>query len=213
VTVLYSKYFDLPLSQNVFHEYIKNFPADIKEKITRYRRWEDAHACMYGKLLLKKALVDFKLNCKLEDLKYSRNQRPYFDRSDFDFNISHSGNFIVCIVSNEMRLGIDVEEKKNIEIDDFESHFHKDEWDKIINSADVISSFYKYWTRKEALVKADGAGLSDSLKNIDLSKSSQQVIFNERTWLLREVVLAPGYKCSIASSQPIKTLKRVRVAN
>ncbi len=76
-----------------------------------------------------------------------------------DFNISHSGNRVVCILSTQGRVGIDLEETGDIAIDDFQSQFTTAEWAAITGSSMPLQTFYHYWTAKESLIKADGKGL------------------------------------------------------
>ena len=51
--------------------------------------WEDRHASLYGKLLLKKGLQDLGQDSSLTNLKFTEYNRPYLE-GKLDFNISSS---------------------------------------------------------------------------------------------------------------------------
>jgi 4'-phosphopantetheinyl transferase len=81
-----------------------------------------------------------------------------------EFNMSHSGELIYLVVANSRAVGIDVEKVQN----DFPVEmiardvFSKAEFDGLMALDPVLrlDSFFTCWTRKEALSKAKGNGLS-----------------------------------------------------
>ena len=68
------------LNEADFFKYLNLFPEEIKNRILRFKRWEDRQAGLYGKLLLKKGLEELGLDSGLIDLKYTQYGRPYLDR-------------------------------------------------------------------------------------------------------------------------------------
>ncbi|MEQ9404345.1 MAG: 4'-phosphopantetheinyl transferase superfamily protein [Cyclobacteriaceae bacterium] len=186
---------------------MSTIPQPMRSRILRLRKWQDVHACVYGKLLLKRILNDFDLDLPLEKLKYSEFQRPYFEVDGFDFNISHSNCCVVCAGSTETKLGVDIELMTEIHLDDLKSQFHPQEWRQVYYSEDKLSTFYRYWTRKEALIKADGRGLQISLAEIDVSKENIEVVIGETNWSLLDIDLMDKYKCALASTKSDLNLK------
>ena len=80
------------------------------------------------------------------------------------FNVSHSGKHGLIAVASEGRLGVDVEERtshRNMETL-IEAVFTPDERTELalIEGEDRHRAFFRLWTVKEALVKAEGTGLS-----------------------------------------------------
>lgn len=201
---LYWTRFENELSQERFAYELDQLPISMKDQILKFHRWQDAHASLFGKLLLKKALEHLGLNLSLGALSYTNNKRPYWMSSDVDFNISHSGDYVVCLLSDEMRVGIDIEKVANLSaLTDFSSQFHEKEWKDIMQSENSLQTFYRYWTKKEALIKADGIGLNYNLKKIDLSDRNSVISLNDFTWFLREVDLSPLYNCAVATSKKL----------
>jgi len=197
LTALFHTYFDKPLSPDLFWSLTNQLPPDTISKIRKFHKWQDAHACLFGRLLLKEMLSTFSIDQDLSTLKYTNYQKPYFENSDFNFNISHSGNYVVCAGTNQSKLGIDIEEIKSINIQEFREQFHTVEWGQIKN-ADNLATFYKFWTMKEAIIKADGKGLSIPLNNLNVSNNSNQVIIDQAVWNLHEIYLDDDYICHMA---------------
>jgi len=80
------------------------------------------------------------------------------------FNLSHSGGMIVCAVAGASRVGVDVEDvnRESASTGLAERYFAP------VEAADVKrlrgdamrQQFFRYWTLKEAYIKADGRGLT-----------------------------------------------------
>lgn len=127
--------------------------------------------------ILRELLSSFLL-MEPKDITFSYNSygKPFvIDRintNSINFNVSHSGDHFVIVVSKNKELGIDIEEVKNI--DGFnsiaKSNFSSFEFSMICRGKtlnDQLLLFYKTWTQKEAVVKSIGIGL-----NIDLDQWS-----------------------------------------
>lgn len=105
----------------VYEKYFNYMPVEEKVKITRFRHWQDAQRCLLGKALLIEGLVDLGLSPHLvQDLKKSPDGRPYVtntQENNLDFNIAHAGKYVLCAVSTECRIGVDIEEIKPVDTD------------------------------------------------------------------------------------------------
>ena len=192
--LLYSTFFSHQLPQNQFLQYCSLLPVSEQEKVMRFKRWEDAHACLLGKLLLLQAIEGSGLS--LSDLKYTSFDKPYFD-APIDFNIAHSGNYVVCTVSDGVRVGVDIEQIKPIVLADFELVFTPNEWKHIHQSENQLSAFFHYWTRKEAVIKADGGGLNVDLLTIDTL--ADVVSLNSVNWHLQSIAIGQEYVLHLCS--------------
>jgi 4'-phosphopantetheinyl transferase len=198
----YYSYFKKPLPLGIFQNYLGLLPDSITSKILNLRNSRDRHGSLFGKLLLSRCLADFGLDSCLADLKYTRYNRPYLDLP-VDFNISHSENLVVCIASTTCAVGIDIEKISPVNLLDFDSQWTETERAVIKKSKVPELAFYYFWTRKEAVVKADGKGLSIPLKSIDVS--DDVVPLDGNIWFLSQAFLAPDYCCSIACNREITT--------
>jgi 4'-phosphopantetheinyl transferase len=97
--------------------------------------------------------------------------KPYLaNYPDCQFNISHSGNTLLVAVGNVIALGIDIEQAKPHRRDFtglVKKCFAEPEQTFWIQLPDCEKSaqFYRFWTRKEAFVKAVGRGVALGLQS------------------------------------------------
>jgi 4'-phosphopantetheinyl transferase len=87
------------------------------------------------------------------------------------FNLSHSADLAVLAVSPHYEIGVDIEEKKALQ-EDVAAHFFSAKERASLQEVPVdryLDHFYRCWTRKEAFVKAHGAGLSLPLDAFDVT--------------------------------------------
>jgi len=185
-----------------YQDYVEYLPEKLISRNKRYVRWQDKTANILGKFLLIEWLssnhYDPNILKEIESTKYGR---PYLPL-DIDFNISHSGDYVICAVSKDLKLGVDIEEVKNIDINSFKSVFTKDEYRLILESSDRISAFYKLWTIKESVIKAEGKGLSIPLKEIMILPDGYTSSIDDNKWFLKELNLDGNYLSYLAIASP-----------
>lgn len=127
------------------------------------------------------------------------------------FNLSHSGNIALYAMTLERGVGIDVEEMRS----DLpclrlaERYFSPREIAELKALPGNLQqeAFYNCWTRKEAYLKACGAGFSQSISAFDVSliPGSTAALLGHRTcpeevgrWRLADIPVAPGYRAALA---------------
>lgn len=95
-------------------------------------------------------------------IKKDENGKPKFqDIEGFHFNISHSGDWVICAFSN-YEIGIDIEKIDEVNLSIAKKYFNIDEYNVLLNinnSADKKSFFYTLWTLKESYLKNLGIGI------------------------------------------------------
>src|SRR5882757_3355721 len=111
---IYSIEYRDPVPADILNTLLERLPEDIRQKAGKFRRWQDAHACILGKHLLLTALRAEGFAGNLSGLQYTAHGRPHFTTGP-DFNISHSGNRVVCIIGRQGKVGIDLEEMRNMD--------------------------------------------------------------------------------------------------
>lgn len=202
-------HFKSKLSQSLFDEKLLILPAFLQTSIKKYRRWQDAHSSLFGKLLLLRGIESFGLEKNLNDLKFTQYGKPYFDDDDaICFNITHSGGFVLCAIGDEVdSLGVDIEQIKPINFVDFRNVWTDSEWDLICKQDERI--FYDFWTKKEAIIKAHGQGLSLNLREIDVRKS--EVLLNGNTYYLEVLNFSNEYSAHIAATKRLDRIDLVEV--
>jgi len=197
---IYSTIYTTPLSREILDPLLAVLPGDIAAKAGRYRLWQDAHACIFGRLLLAKAMQEEGRPVQLQQLQYTAYGRPYLSGAP-DFNISHSAHRVVCAIASEGRIGIDLEERRDLNIEDFRDQFSPEEWQAITQASEPLRIFYHFWTAKECLSKADGRGLNIPLAGLVIEEGKATRV-DGRSWHLQTIDHFPGYACHVASESP-----------
>lgn len=186
IILLYTQY-DHPLSSQLFDRYLNQLPQSLAYKVTSYRKWEDQQNTLFGKILLKKGLEMMgQPSSLLDTIRYNCFKKPFIV-GGIDFNVSHSGTRIAVVMSDSHRVGIDVENILPVDIVDFKTCWSDDEWQEITHSTKRYHTFYSLWTRKEAVVKAEGAGLNIPLRDVNVMQDS--VLLNDNCWHLKSLSL------------------------
>ena len=183
------------LTKAAFNKWMQLMPDFIQEKIEKFRNLQDAERSLIGNILLLQGLEQ--LECTqylLKNLKYTSFQKPYFDDL-ISFNISHSGDYVVCAISKTNIVGVDIEEMINIPIVDFEYLFAKEEWNEVLIAENKWEAFYILWAKKEAFLKAVGCGLSEPLNAVIIKNNA--INWQNKEWYLMDIQLGDAYKCYI----------------
>jgi len=198
------------LSNESWVNHFNSLPKKLQGKILRFRKWQDRQAGLYGKLLLRKALTGwgYDKNC-LENLKRTKYGRPFID-SNIDINISHSGEIVVCSVSENEKVGIDIEKIKPVELSNFKKYISPEKWKEINQSDEKYKLFYDYWTMVESSLKADGRGLSLPIEKIVVNRNKVRLC--GKIWYITRLDICEGYSCSLAATidEPVLSVSEVK---
>ena len=197
---IFSTFFKEPLEPSLFSNYLSLLSPALRERNSRYIRWQDRHSHLFGKLLLIEALKIHGIDPDIwRCIEYNSYQRPYLTLREYDFNISHSGSFVICAIGKNTRLGIDIEENKNINFKNFRDIMTTDQWDEINNADYPLKEFYKYWTIKESVIKADGRGFLIPLDKLEVRNNTVQ--YEDKLWFVQELEFNSSYSTALATDQ------------
>jgi 4'-phosphopantetheinyl transferase len=95
--------------------------------------------------------------------------------SGLEFNVSHSHNILVMVVSEINPVGIDIEMiDPSVNSGQASSvAFSQDEREYLEKSMNPIADFYTIWTGKEAILKASGDGFAYPSRNFSVISSKK----------------------------------------
>ena len=114
------------------------------------------------------------------------------------FNVSHSADFSLLAFAVDTKVGVDVEHvrKKESVAELARVVLSPAEYAGFaaLADADRQRAFFRAWTRKEALVKAIGEGLSIPLDSIDLAGPHE--------WALHDLNVHENYAAAVAVKAP-----------
>ena len=148
-----------------------------QNKAQRFLKKEDKDAYLLTHIALRKILTHYEPSIKEDDWKFDTNDfsKPRIAdsfNSDIHFNLSHTSSCAYIILTLYKEVGIDVEEIKPIDLSDelLELALCTNELLHVKKSEDTLKLFYRYWTLKEAHLKALGVGLSTEPSGLDFHK-------------------------------------------
>ena len=135
-----------------------------RDEALRYRHLFGQFACLKSWLMLKTLVAPLGIN----DLEMGHNEhgKPFLlHHPDMHFNLSHCKNGIAVVVDFSP-VGIDIESFRhgNTALIDHTMNLAEAEW--IRSSADPLETFTQYWTKKEAVVKLRGTGITNDLHRV-----------------------------------------------
>jgi 4'-phosphopantetheinyl transferase len=117
------------------------------------------------------------------------------------FSLSHSGDITVAAVAIDHEVGVDVEDlakMRNIQalatktLSDAERGYFE-------SSGADAECFLRLWTRKEAVLKASGLGITRRLSTVDIPPTAATAEY-EGTWSLVELDLPAGFVGTLAAA-------------
>jgi 4'-phosphopantetheinyl transferase len=125
------------------------------------------------------------------------------------FNLSHSGDVGLLAATRVAEIGADVEYVRPIEQEVAHAHFSRRELAELetLQGTEWLTGFFNCWTRKEALLKAEGCGLNLSLDGFDVSllpgepamlRDVRASVGMSRKWKLEHLEPGPGITGAIA---------------
>jgi 4'-phosphopantetheinyl transferase len=142
--------------------------------------------------------------------------KPEISDSNWHFNVSHSGEFAMIAISHQP-IGVDVEQIREMPNarDLLKRFFTIHEFQQYEQLPDALKhdAFFRAWTCKEAVLKADGRGIRIiEACEIDLDPRNEACVVsfadNPFHWKLKAWTPVPGWAAALAMrQQPINHVK------
>jgi len=173
---------------------LAGLPEEVQERALRYKRESDGIDFVVGRLLLREALEANGVEEGIKDIQYNAKGKPFL--GSVFFNISHTEDLVVCAISKDVEMGIDVEKRKRVDLKNFKDWFSEKEWNDILTCGDSMKQFYWYWTRKESIIKAMGLDLS-YLNQLEIDMDEDVVEVLGKEWILDQLAFDEGYEAAI----------------
>jgi len=150
------------MAEDDFNRLLRFTTEEKKERILRYRRFEDAERSLVGDLLARYAICK-SFGVRNDELVFGRNEhgKPLLIKpAGHYFNISHAGEWVACALADRP-VGIDIELIKPLDYRLAEGFCTQEEYLLLLQQPEEtrLNYFYRLWTRKESYLKADRRGL------------------------------------------------------
>lgn len=200
------------VSEEILEELTRFISKEKKSKLQKLKHREDKLRSLIGEILVRYIIAE-NISIKSSDMIFATNiyGKPFLrDYSDFHFNISHSGDYVLCAIDSKP-IGIDIEKVVPIEYETIAPNFLTVKEISYIKREDFknqINKFYEIWTIKESYVKAYGQGLNMCFKDfsVDYNNQEQATVIREEQYdecNIKSLNLEAGYKVAICSFNPI----------
>lgn len=132
-----------------------------------------------------------------------------FPQAAPDFNLAHSGALALLAICDGFRVGADIEAHRNLNRDEEIFALAACEAESLarLHGPARAAAFFRYWTLKEAFLKALGTGLGTSLQAFALSPEGPSPAYltcwdepdsAPDTWHFDTRSPAPGYSAAVA---------------
>lgn len=145
--------------------------GEKQARVDRFRFEDDKKRTVAGEMLARKAISEW-CNVPENSIVFEQTEtgKPYAKGLPVEFNISHSGDMVVCAVDDKT-IGIDIEKIRPIDLKVAKRICTEEEQiylfgrtptdqDFIYTSDhEILTRFFKLWTAKEAYCKLKGNGI------------------------------------------------------
>ena len=191
-----------------------------RQRAAEYRRAHSRAAFVVGRAMLRLALSEYThmdpRELRFGEGKNGKVELRYPAGSAVQFSLAHADGLTLIALTRGSRVGIDVERLRHVPeaheiMARFASPSERAVW-RQLPPQEHEHAFFRWWTRKEAYLKATGEGLSRRLEAFDVPISAgdeAQLLSagdlgaNATTWSLVELASAPGYLATVAIEQAI----------
>lgn len=194
--------------------YLRCLSADELERAARFRFADDRRDFVAGRAFLRTVLARYS-GIEAAQVKFAYNSYgkpsiagPESLRGLF-FNLTHSRQLALLAVTLEADVGVDVEYVRSVDDGIPERYFSGSEVTALRALPESLQqeAFFNCWTRKEALIKALGEGLSLALDSFDVSLApgapaailrTSEGMDQPSAWQIEHLAPAEGYVGAVA---------------
>jgi len=173
-------------------------------RASKFLHVKDRCSYLVRKYYLRRILSCFGVEAP-QKIQFSRigNKKPTLKY--IQFNVSHSNAYAVIVVSSKP-VGVDIEYiDDGFEFDSVLNTCFDDDEKTYVAEADTRLRFYSLWTRKEALLKVTGEGLTDNLSSVRCLE--KDVFRNGEVYQLNTLYFPDRYLLSLATASQTENHK------
>lgn len=193
-------------NKDFFEKSMMLISKERREKILKYQKEQTARLSLGVGLLLEIAMDQEGIrNKEIQNEEYGK---PYLPVENFHFNLSHSGEYAICVY-DRLPVGVDLQIIKDTTPKHTKRILSETELDYLLSldEEERRTEFYNIWSVKESIVKWDGRGLRIPLTDLTVIDKGQKVkeidFERKKVYLYFSDLLLPGYALSICSEKQI----------
>lgn len=195
--IIHYTIFSLRQDESLFLAYLSD---DEMQRANQFKFEKDRQAFIAARGQLRQYLANYlQVEPNSLEFSYGEHGKPALINHDLKFNLSHAGDYALIAVSRNFTLGVDIEcMDRTVEMEGIaEKVFTANEIQCLDDAKDKAERFFTLWTRKEALIKANGKGLFTQLTQLDVV--GDDVIDEQgQSWKIMNLPDVENYKLALA---------------
>ena len=176
-TILFAADVGCLADKELYDQALLNVPPSRREKIGRYHFARDQYLSLGAFSLLRHALAEHGIPMP-PDFSVGENGKPYIENAPVHFNLSHSGTFALCAVSDH-EVGCDIERIARADLKIAKRFFCLSEYESIrarSTEDEQNAAFYRLWTLKESFLKVTGQGMRLPLDSFEITQDDRGAV-------------------------------------
>ena len=199
ITLLYSN--TTIIADQEFNFYLEQLPISMQLDVMRYKNDVDRKGRLLARLMLLETLKQYGKEDLIATWDLGKYKKPFIQEW-MEFNISHSGK-MVLFAYGEQEMGVDIEQKKELNYQDIIGCLHSKEQQVIASSDNPSQTFYDIWVRKEALMKAMGIGITSGDRYCAIDN-----VYHDQLgeWILHPIEIDTDYASCICVKNNLEQL-------
>lgn len=169
-------------------------PSWRRERVLAYKQESRQMESALAYIELSRALALRGLQDIKPRFEYNEHGKPYLPTyPNLHFSISHCSQAVGCILS-EMPCGLDIERVRRASPSLISKTMNRNEEHQIYSSSHPDVEFIRLWTRKEAVFKLLGTGITDDMQDILLRAEALHIHIISTVNPARGYVLSAAYQ-------------------
>lgn len=185
-------------------------PASRIAYANRYFREEDRQRSLAAGVLLAYSLQEMGLSrhvikSSMASVPWGTGEKPVLPGKGISFNLSHSGNYVVCVLG-EKSCGVDIQKKRK-DIDFLKKFYSPEEWEWVLQ--DSCNRAIRLWALKESYGKYVGTGIAGKLPRLHRYLSEERLLHfsysegPEEACRFQEYALHPEYALAVCTEEEL----------
>lgn len=163
------------ISDNELQNHYQCLTVAEQKRANAFHFADDRQRYILSQGMLRTLLGQYLLQNPTE-ITFLRNERdkPFIANSNLQFSVAHSGDNVAVAIAHTP-IGIDIEQQQIAHIDwqlISQTYFSASEQILLAQDPQPQSLFALLWTRKEAILKATGAGLNEDMRYLETTNGT-----------------------------------------
>lgn len=194
---------EIPLCRTLLNE-------EELDRAGKFIRQADQDRFVLCRGLLRRVLAGC-LQGSPASLRFGRSAygKPFLEDGALEFNVSHSRDRLLIAVTSGRKVGVDIEFcRDGLNLCAIAGRWFSPEENSFFSSTeDPEKRFFEIWAKKEAYVKALGAGIYRDLNSFTVpleTGPSRPELSADGNWFFQTLEIDSGYAAAVVSETPVR---------